>query len=329
MPVKDNLKMKKIGVLTTGGDAPGMNAAIRAVVRTALSYGIQVTGIKRGYRGLYEKDFINLTSRSVSGIINKGGTFLKTIRFPQFKEYSVREKCYQNLCSEGIEGLAVIGGDGSARGAYHFSNDFNFPVVLIPASIDNDLYGTDFTIGFDTAVNTALCAIDNIRDTATSHNRTFVIEVMGREKGHLALEIGLACGAEIVLVPEVKISEEKIVELLKEQEKKGKESSIIILAEGAGKAEVITAFLQKALPEREIRYSVLGYIQRGGAPTYFSRVLATRFGVAAVELLIQKKYPYMVGIKGNEIVHIPLKEVITNSGSISEEYLDIIRRMAT
>lgn len=320
--------MKKIGVLTTGGDAPGMNAAIRAVVRTALNYNLEVTGIERGYRGLYEKNFITLTSRSVSGIINRAGTFLKTIRFPEFKEFDIREKCYKNLCAEGIEALVVIGGDGSSKGAYHLSSDFDFPVALIPASIDNDLYGTDFTIGFDTAVNTAVSAIDNIRDTATSHNRTFVIEVMGREKGNLALEVALACGAEIVIVPEVKISEEKIVSLLKEQAAKGKVSSIIILAEGAGKAQDLTASLQNALPDREIRYSVLGYIQRGGTPTYLTRTLATRFGVAAVDILMKGKYPYMVGIKGTEIVYVPLKEVISNQKQISEAHLEIINRMA-
>lgn len=321
--------MKKIGVLTTGGDAPGMNAAIRAVVRTSLSCGLEVIGVEKGFCGLYEKNFVKLTSRSVSGIINKAGTFLKTIRFPLFKERSIREACYQNLCREGIEGLVIIGGDGSSKGAYYLSAEFDFPVVFIPASIDNDLYGTDYTVGFDTAVNTAVAAIDNIRDTATSHNRTFVIEVMGREKGNFALEVAVACGAEIVIVPEMKISEEKIVYLLREQAEKGKVSSIIVLAEGAGKAEVLTAFLQKSLPEREIRYSVLGYIQRGGTPTYFTRVLATRFGVAAVELLIQKKYPYMVGIKGNEITHIPLEEVINNCKPIPDVYLEIINRMAT
>ncbi|MDD3726635.1 MAG: 6-phosphofructokinase [Candidatus Ratteibacteria bacterium] len=320
--------MKKIGVLTTGGDAPGMNAAIRAVVRTALSYNVEVIGIERGFRGLYEKNFLNLTSRNVSGIINKAGTFLKTMRFPEFKEDRVRKVCYKNLEIEGIEGLVVIGGDGSSKGAYCLSNDFNFPVVVIPASIDNDLFGTDCTVGFDTAVNTAVSAIDNIRDTATSHNRTFVIEVMGREKGNLAIEVAVACGAEIVLVPEIKIPYERVVQLLKEQAEKGKESSIIVLAEGVDSAANLTTFLQKALPDREIRYSVLGYIQRGGTPTYLTRVLATRFGVSAVELLMQGKYPYMVGIKGTEIISIPLKEVASQTKPISDAYLEIINRMA-
>ena len=320
--------MKKIGVLTTGGDAPGMNAALRAVVRTALSYDFDITGIEQGFRGLYEKSFMKLTSRSVSGIINKAGTFLKTARFPEFKEKKIREICYKNLQAEQIEGLVIVGGDGSSKGAYYFSNDFDFPVVLIPASIDNDLYGTECTLGFDTAVNTAVTVIDNIRNTATSHNRTFVIEVMGKEKGNLALAVALSCGAEIAIIPEIKMEEKNIVRTLKEQADKGKVSSIIVIAEGAGKAEDLTAFLQEALPDREIRYSVLGYIQRGGIPTYLTRVLATRYGVSAVNLLAQRRYPYMVGLSKNEIVDVPLKEVISNQTKISETDLDIIHKMA-
>lgn len=320
--------MKKIGVLTTGGDAPGMNAAIRAVVRTAISCKMEVTGVEKGYSGLYDKSFIPLNSRSVSGIINRAGTFLKTKRFPEFKDFKVRKRCYENLIEEGVEGLIVIGGDGSAKGAYRFSSNFNFPVVLIPASIDNDLYGTDFTVGFDTAVNTAVSAVDNIRDTATSHERTFIVEVMGREKGNLAIEVGVACGAEIVIIPEVKIKRAKIVKLLKEQDKKGKTSSIIILAEGAGKSEELTAFLQKKLPEKQIRYSILGYIQRGGSPTYLTRVLAAEMGTAAVEILQKRRYPVMVGIKGNEIVYVPLKDVISHSKDIPLKHLEIVKNMA-
>jgi 6-phosphofructokinase 1 len=320
--------MNRIGVLTTGGDAPGMNAAVRAVVRTAIRYGLDVTGVEKGYSGIYEKSFLKLDSRSVSGIINKAGTFLKTRRFPDFKDYKIRKQCHQNLLDEGIEGLIVIGGDGSARGAYQFSSDFDFPVVLIPASIDNDLYGTDFTVGFDTAVNTAISAVDNIRDTATSHERTFVVEVMGREKGNLAIEVAVACGAEIVIIPEVNLEKRKIVSLLKEQDRKGKTSSIIILAEGAGKAEELASYLQKKLPEKQIRYSVLGYIQRGGSPTYLTRVLAVQFGTAAVELLKEGKYPFMIGIKGNEIVSVPLKKVISYSKEIPYKNLEIVENMA-
>jgi len=320
--------MKKIGVVTTGGDAPGMNCAIRSVVRTAIYYGSEVIGIYDGFKGIYEKKFVKLNSRSVSGIINLGGTILKTKRFYEFKNKEIREKCFENLKEEGIEGLVVIGGDGSAKGAYLLYSEFNFPVVHIPASIDNDIYGTDYTIGFDTAVNTAIDAIDKIRDTATSHERTFIIEVMGRECGNLALEIGIVCGAEIVIIPEVKFEIDKIVEEIKEEEKKGKKSCIIILAEGAGKAENLSKILSEKLQDREIRYTVLGYIQRGGRPTYLTRKLATIFGNKAVEILINGKYGYMVGICGNEIVYVPLSEVVSNPKPLKLEYLDIIQKMS-
>jgi 6-phosphofructokinase 1 len=320
--------MKKIGVITTGGDAPGMNCAIRSVVRTAIYYGIEVIGIYEGFKGLYEKKFEKLNSRSVSGIINQGGTILKTKRFYEFKNKEIRERCFENLKEEKIEGLVVIGGDGSAKGAYLLYSEFNFPVVHIPASIDNDIYGTDYTIGFDTAVNTAIDAIDKIRDTATSHERTFIIEVMGRECGNLALEVGIVCGAEIVIIPEVKFEIDKIVEKIKEEERKGKKSCIIILAEGAGKAENLSKILSEKLPDREMRYTVLGYIQRGGRPTYLTRKLATIFGNKAVEILINGKYGYMVGIQGNEIVYIPLSEVVSKTKPVKLEYLDIIQKMS-
>jgi 6-phosphofructokinase 1 len=319
--------MKRIGVLTSGGDAPGMNPAIRAVVRTALGFGMEVFGIRRGYRGLAENDIFQMNSRNVSGIINIGGTILKSIRFPEFQERETREKAYKNLKKNKIDGLAVIGGDGSARGLYSLSSEFNFPVVLIPASIDNDLYGTDYTIGFDTAVNTAVDAIDRIRDTATSHERTFIVEVMGREKGNLALEVGLACGAEIILIPEIKIDWEKILEEIADQKRRGKTSSLIVLAEGAGKAHDVAEYLQDKLPEQEIRFSVLGYIQRGGKPTSSARNLATKFGVEAVKMLNEGNYGCMVGLKDGKIVHVPLKEVISNKKSLPLENLEIVKLM--
>jgi len=319
--------MKRIAVLTSGGDAPGMNPAIRAVVRTALGLDMEVFGIRRGYRGLTENDMFQMNSRSVSGIIDVGGTILKSIRFPQFKEKTTREKAYKNLRDNGIEGVAVIGGDGSARAAYTFSLEFNFPVVLIPASIDNDLYGTDYTVGFDTAVNTAIDAIDRIRDTATSHERTFIVEVMGRENGNLALEVGLACGAEIILIPEMKIDWEKIVEELENQKIQGKTSSLIVLAEGAGKAHEVAKRLQEKLPEKEIRVSVLGYIQRGGKPTSATRNLATKFGVEAVRMLYKGQYGCMVGLKDGKIVRVPLKEVISNKKSPPLENLELVKLM--
>ncbi len=320
--------MKKIGVITTGGDAPGMNCTIRSVVRTAIYNGIKVIGIYEGFKGLYEKKFEKLNSRSVSGIINQGGTILKTKRFPEFKNKEIRKDCFKNLVEAKIEGLVIIGGDGSAKGAYLLYSEFNFPVVHIPASIDNDVYGTDYTIGFDTAVNTAIDAIDKIRDTATSHERTFIIEVMGRESGNLALEVGIVCGAEIVIIPEVKFEIDKIVEEIKEEEKKGKKSCIIVLAEGAGKAEDLAKILNEKLPDREIRYTVLGYIQRGGRPTYLTRKLATIFGNKAVELLIDGKYGCMVGIRGEEVVYVSLLDVVSKIKTPQIEYLDIIQKMS-
>ncbi|MCM8817884.1 MAG: 6-phosphofructokinase [Candidatus Omnitrophica bacterium] len=320
--------MKKIGIVTSGGDAPGMNAAIRSVVRTAIYNNIEICGIYDGFKGLYEKNFSYLNSRSVSGIINQGGTILKTKRFYEFKEREIREICYKNLREEQIEALVVIGGDGSAKGAYLLYKEFNFPTVHIPASIDNDVYGTDYTVGFDTAVNTAISAIDRIRDTATSHERIFIVEVMGRECGNLAFEVGIVCGAEIVLIPEVPFNIDDVVKEIKEEEKKGKKSCIIVIAEGAIKAEELTEILKEKLPEREIRYTVLGYIQRGGSPTYLTRKLATIFGVKAVELLIERQYGYMVGIKGEEIVFVPLSEVVSKKKIPKIEYMDIVKKMA-
>ncbi|MCL5674136.1 MAG: 6-phosphofructokinase [Candidatus Omnitrophica bacterium] len=320
--------MKRIAVLTSGGDAPGMNCAIRSVVRAGLGADFEVSGIKRGYYGLFEKDVINMDSRSVGNIINKGGTILRTIRFPEFKEKQTREKCYKNLQELGIEGLVAIGGDGSANGAYALSVDFGFPVVFIPASIDNDVFGTDWTIGFDTAVNTAVEIIDKIRDTASSHERVFIIEVMGREHGFLALDIAIAAGAETAIIPEFPVSMEKIIKDLEENKQKGKLSSLIILAEGAGKAHDITEKIHQNLPDREVRYVVLGYSQRGGSPTYFSRELATIFGFEAIKMFKEKDYGKMVGISGNKIVRVKLSDVISGKKTISMEKLELLKSMA-
>lgn len=320
--------MKRIGVLTSGGDAPGMNPAIRAVVRTALGSGMEVFGIQKGFKGLYENEILPFTSRDVSGIINKGGTILRSIRFPEFKEKKIREKAYQNLLEKKIEGLVVIGGDGSAKGAYALFSDFHFPVVLIPASIDNDIYGTDYTVGFDTAANTAVDAIDRIRDTATSHERTFIIEVMGRESGNIAVEVSIACGAEIVIIPEKQTVWEDIFKSLEEQREKGKISSLIVLAEGAGKAPEVAEIIKKRFPEKEVRFSVLGYIQRGGKPSHFTRVLATKFGVEAVKMFKDGIYGHMVAFTNGDLAHIPLKDVVSKEKSACCELLEIVRLMA-
>ncbi|HOL34977.1 MAG TPA: ATP-dependent 6-phosphofructokinase, partial [bacterium] len=240
--------MKKIGVLTSGGDAPGMNCAIRAVVRTAVGCGLQVAGIKRGFRGLFDDDIVDLNARSVSGIVNRGGTILRTIRFPEMKKFDVQETCLENLKKRSIDGLVVIGGDGSSRGAFALHQHDGFPVCVIPASIDNDVYGTDETVGFDTAVNTAVEAIDRIRDTATSHERIFVVEVMGREHGFLALDVAIASGAEIVMIPEKPITIKKVAEILETDRVMGKVSSLVIVAEGAGRAHEVAKEINQLMP---------------------------------------------------------------------------------
>ncbi|HXK45549.1 MAG TPA: ATP-dependent 6-phosphofructokinase [bacterium] len=320
--------MKKIGVLTSGGDAPGMNCAIRAVVRTAMGCGLEVSGIRRGFRGLFENDIIDLNARSVSGIINRGGTILRTIRFPELSKSDVQATCIENLRKGNIDALVVIGGDGSSRGAFALHQHYGFPVCVIPASIDNDVYGTDYTIGFDTAVNTALEAIDRIRDTATSHERTFVIEVMGREHGFLALDVAIAAGAEIVMIPERPITINKVMEILEKDRVMGKISSLVIVAEGAGRAHEVAEKINQLMSGVEARYSVLGYIQRGGVPTYQTRCLATMFGNAAVKGLLNGLTHFMVGISGTEIVNIDLKDVVSKTKQIPEEKLKLVEAMA-
>jgi len=320
--------MKKIAILTAGGDAPGMNAAIRAATRIAISEKLTVIGIRRGYRGLYEKDFFLISSRDVSGILNLGGTILKTIRFPEFQKSEIRKRAAENLKEAGIEGLIAIGGNGTAQGALLFHQESGIPVVVIPASIDNDLGGTDMSIGFDTAVNTAVEAIDRIKDTATSHERTFIIEVMGRNCGNLALEVGLACGAEIIVVPEVPLSYEKILEDLREADRRGKNSVLIVLAEGVTSAAEMTAVIKKHFPEKEVRYAVLGYIQRGGHPTYATRVLATRLAAEAVRVIISGATCHLVGIKAGRLVHLPLSEALATGYSAPLENLKLARLLS-
>jgi len=320
--------MKRIGVMTSGGDAPGMNPAIRAVVRTALSRKVEVAGIRRGYRGLFENDVFPMTSRHVSGIISEGGTILRSIRFPGFADRAVRETCAGVLRKNGVEGLVVIGGDGSSRAAHLLATEFSVPVAVIPASIDNDVYGTDLTVGFDTAVNTAVEAIDRIRDTATSHQRIFIIEVMGREKGNLAVEVALASGAEIVMIPEIPVPWESVVASMEENVRRGKVSAIIVLAEGAGRAPDVAARLQESFPDGDIRYSVLGYIQRGGRPSSFTRVLATRFGVEAVSMLLDGEPAGLVGLCCGRMSRTPLAETVSHEKPVDPGHLEIIRMMS-
>ncbi|HIE15251.1 TPA: 6-phosphofructokinase [Candidatus Bathyarchaeota archaeon] len=297
--------MRRIGVVTAGGDAPGMNAAIRAIVRTAIYRRLEVIGFERGYAGLIENETRRMGPRSVSGIINLGGTILKTTRCDKMKTPEGLEKAAETLKSHEIDGLIVIGGDGTFRGASKLYRVSGVPIVGVPATIDNDVAGTDTTIGFDTAVNTAIMAIDRIRDTATSHERVFVVEVMGRKRGFLALEVGLAEGAEVILVPEIKFRVEDICRKLKRARREGKTSEIIVMAEGAGDSRKLVFQIERET-ELEVRLTVLGHIQRGGSPTAKSRVLACKFGNKAVEMLLEGAKKRIVGIRGKRIVSVDL-----------------------
>ncbi|MEM0487904.1 MAG: 6-phosphofructokinase [Candidatus Bathyarchaeia archaeon] len=310
--------MEKIGVITAGGDAPGMNAAIRSIVRTAIFHGLKVVGVERGYAGLIKGKIRSLDARSVSGIINLGGTMLKTARCEKIKTEEGIRKATDTLKSNKIDGLIVIGGDGSFRGASEIYKASGIPVVGVPATIDNDVAGTDTTIGFDTAVNTALFTIDRIRDTATSHERVFLVEVMGRKRGFLALAVGFAEGAEFILIPEIKFDIEAICKKLKQGRKKGKTSEIIVMAEGAGDSSQIV----KEIKERtryDVRLTVLGHALRGGPPTAQSRVLANQFGAYAVELLLRGTKKRMVGIKGGKIISVDLEYSWQKTKEIDEK----------
>ena len=301
--------MKKIAVLTSGGDAPGLNACIRAVVRTAYFHNISVIGIKRGYKGLIEKDYCLLNPRSVGGIINKGGTILHSSREPRFKIPEYRKKAYENLKELGTDTLIVIGGNGSFTAANIFAKEFPINVIGIPKTIDNDLYGTDYTIGFDTAVNNAVEAVDKIRDTTISHERIFVVEVMGRDSGFIALDVGIATGADITLIPEYPFPLHLVIEKLIDSYKKGKTFSIIILAEGVAKAQDLVPILEEKLKNYSIggiRYSVLGHIQRGGSPTAFDRIIASRFGAFAIEKYLKGEKNFMVSYEKGQIKTKPL-----------------------
>lgn len=314
--------IKKVAVLTSGGDAPGMNAAIRAVVRTCVYHGVEVLGVYRGYQGMIENDFINLNARSVQNTINKGGTFLKSARSKDFRTPEGRKKAYENLKKQGADALVVIGGDGSFTGALLFNEEHNFPVMGIPGTIDNDIYGTTYTLGYDTALNTVVEAIDKIRDTASSHDRMFFIEVMGRDAGFIALNTGIGGGAERILIPEENTPAEELLADIEENQNKGKTSNIIIVAEGdkSGKNVFeLKQYVEEKHPEYDIRVSVLGHMQRGGAPSCYDRVLATRMGVKAVESLLEGKSNYMVGIENDRMVLVPLEKAIKGS---EEEKID-------
>ncbi len=307
-------KVTKIGVLTSGGDAPGMNAAIRAVVRACSFYKLECIGIQEGYDGLINNKLVPLDARSVRNIVNKGGTFLKTARSEEFKTVEGRKKAYDNLTASGVDSLVVIGGDGSFTGAMKLAEEFDFPVIGIPGTIDNDINGTDYTIGYDTALNTVVEAIDKIRDTASSHNRLFFIEVMGRDAGDIALNAGIGAGAEEILIPEEDLGVERLLESLQRSRKSGKSSSIIVVAEGDRLGENIfelSEYVKNHTEGYDIRVSVLGHIQRGGAPSCFDRVLASKLGVGAVESLIKGKRDVMIGIVHKRVTLVPLQVALT------------------
>jgi 6-phosphofructokinase 1 len=329
--MSEQKKVTKIGVLTSGGDAPGMNAAIRAVVRTGLYHGMELYGIMRGYSGMIEDDIFKMESRSVANIIQRGGTVLKTARCKEFFEFEGRKKAHANLKKRGINGLVVIGGDGSFKGALKFSQEFDIPCIGLPGTIDKDIAGTDFTIGFDTAVNTAVEAIDKIRDTADAHDRLFVIEVMGRDAGYIALHSGIATGAEHILIPERKTDIEGIIASLLEKEKRKKLVNMIVVAEGDGfgGAEETSKVIKERLPNADIRVCILGHIQRGGSPSCLDRLIASRMGYHAVESLMEGRHNVMVGIMNNKLLYTPLEKAVKAKQKISDEWMKIVKILAS
>ena len=318
--------MKKIAFLTSGGDAPGMNATIRAVTRACVYNNLTPVGVCKGFDGLINGDFVEMNARSVKGIINKGGTILKTARSKGFRTIEGRKKAYDNLKKNNIDGLIIIGGDGSFTGGLIFQKEFNIPVIGIPATIDNDIFGTSHTIGYDSALNTVVDVIDKIRDTASSHNRLFFIEVMGKDAGHIALNTGVGAGAEEILIPEENLGLERLVESLKRSKATGKSSSIVIVAEGdkTGKNVFeLKDYVDENLEGYDARVSVLGHLQRGGSPSCFDRVLASRMGVKAVDFLLENKTNLMVGLKDGIIELTPLEKAIKGKTSINKELLRV------
>ena len=323
-------EIKCIGILTSGGDAPGMNAAIRAVTRSAIFSGFKVKGIYRGYRGLVTDEIEEFSTANVSNIIQRGGTVLKTARCKEFQTKEGRQLAYDNIQRHGIDALVVIGGDGSLTGARIFANEFNFPIIGIPGTIDNDLYGTDTTIGYDTALNTIMECVDKIRDTATSHERLFFIEVMGRDAGFLALNGAIASGAEAAIIPEISTEVDQLADLIQNGFRKSKNSSIVLVAESpvTGGAMAIAERVEKEYPQYDVRVSILGHLQRGGSPTAHDRILASRMGAAAIDALLDDQRNVMIGVKNDEIVYVPFSKAIKNDKPINRELLNTLRRLS-
>lgn len=322
-------KLKKIAVFTSGGDSPGMNACVRAVVRAGIFHKIEVIGIMHGYNGMIRNEFITLDSSSVSNILQRGGTILKTARSKEFMTMAGMQKAYNNLKKNNIDGIVAIGGDGTFRGAVAFNKKFNIPFIGIPGTIDNDLYGTDYTLGFDTAVNTTLQAIDKIKDTAAAHDRLFFVEVMGRDSGFIALWTGVAGGAEEILLPETKTNITSLIKLLRARKENGK-STIVIVAEGdeAGGALKIAKAVRGKISDYDTRVTILGHIQRGGSPTCFDRILGTKFGVTAVEFLIKGETNKMVGIVKNKIKLTDLEKAVKEHAPLDKDLLSYVKMLS-
>ena len=314
-------KINTVGVLTSGGDSPGMNAAIRAVVRTCIVNGIKAKGIYRGYQGLIDDEVKELTSQDVSGIIQRGGTILKSARCMEFKTPEGRKRAFETLQKEQIDALVVIGGDGTFTGARMLAQEYNVPVIGLPGTIDNDLWGTDSTIGYDTSLNTIMDCIDKLRDTATSHERVFLVEVMGRDAGFLTLSAAIASGAEAAIIPERAAIQEQIEEAIGQGRRKSKNSSIVLVQEHAveGGAQTVARELEKVHPEYNTRVTILGHLQRGGSPTAYDRIIASRMGMAAVQALFEEQRSIMIGIKNDEIVYVPLSKAIREKKDVKAD----------
>ena len=323
-------KIKSIGILTSGGDAPGMNAAIRAVTRAGIFAGYRVFGIYRGYKGLITDEIQEFSTQNVSNIIQRGGTILKTARCKEFTTPEGRQCAYDVLKRHEIDALVVIGGDGSLSGARIFANEYNFPIIGLPGTIDNDLYGTDSTIGYDTALNTIMDCVDKIRDTATSHERLFFIEVMGRDAGFLALNGAIASGAEAAIIPEISTQVDQLADLIRNGFRKSKNSSIVLVAESpvTGGAMGLAERVKKEYPSYDVRVSILGHLQRGGSPSAYDRILASRMGSAAIDALQDDQRNVMIGIKNDEIVYVPFTKAIKNDKPINSELLSTLRRLS-
>ena len=321
---------KCVGILTSGGDAPGMNAAIRAVTRAAIYNGFDVKGIRRGYKGLITDEIIPFQTQNVSNIIQQGGTILKTARCEEFRTPEGRKIAYDNIIKHGISALVVIGGDGSLTGARIFASEYNFPIVGVPGTIDNDLFGTDTTIGYDTALNTIVESVDKIRDTATSHERIFFIEVMGREAGFLALNGAIASGAEAAIIPEIATEVDQLGEFIQQGFRKSKNSSIVLVAESelTGGAIGLAERVKNEFPQYDVRVTILGHIQRGGSPSASDRILASRLGEAAINALLEDQRNVMVGIQNDELVYIPFSKAIKNQKPIKRELLNTLRTLS-